>query len=64
MESCYAITRSTDNMLDGTDDLVGNDASEDDIEVIEESENISLNTADSRERQRMMGENKEETAVN
>lgn len=59
-----AITRATDNMLDGTDDLIGEDASEDDMDVIEESENISLNTAESRERQRMMGENEEETVVN
>ncbi len=59
-----AITRATDNMLDGTDDLIGEDASEEDIEIIEESESISLNTAESRERQRMMGENEEETVVN
>ena len=59
-----AITRATDNMLDGTDDLIGEDASEEDVDVIEESENISLNTAESRERQRMMGENEEETVVN
>ena len=58
-----AITRATDNMLEGTDDLIGDDASED-AEVIEESENISLNTAESRERQRMMGENEDETVIN
>lgn len=58
-----AITRATDNMLEGTDDLIGEDASED-AAVIEESEHISLNTAESRERQRMMGENEEETVIN
>ena len=58
-----AITRATDNMLEGTDDLIGDDASKD-VEVIEESENISLNTVESRERQRMMGENEDETVIN
>ena len=40
-----AITRATDTMLDGTEDLIGDDVSEEDIDVIEESESISLNTA-------------------
>ena len=59
-----AITRATDGMLEGTDDLHGDDMSDAELEIIEESENISLNTAESRERQRMMGENEEETVVN
>ena len=59
-----AITRATDTMLDGTEDLIGDDMSVEEDAVIKESEDISLNTAESRERQRMMGENEEETVIN
>ena len=59
-----AITRATDNMLDGTEDLICDDQDEEDEDVVLESENISLNTAESKERQRMMGDNDEETVIN
>ena len=59
-----AITRATDTMLVGTEDLIGmNDSDDEEKDIIEESDNITLNTAESRERQRLMGGNDEETVI-
>ena len=46
-------------MIDRTDNLISDKASEGNVEVLDKrSENISLITAESRERQRMMGQMK------
>ncbi len=63
-----AITRATDTMLEGTDDLIDDDATdEEDLEnviPITEEAGLELDSVASRERRRCMGQDEDETVIN